>query len=274
MNAIRKLALNEPQMLFLVLTMTLIGVAGTLFVFFVQQIVDVGDSTDRNRPHIQWLVAAPGHKVDGPALDMVAEMLDPTVTALPSVQGFSRDMWMHAVASKYRSEVWTSEPAFLQTEAPATVPELLDQQPLVDSVWASAVKLPADTGEPAGEVMAMPVVLDKSVMQISGPLANRALLSGAELPKAVSDTPLRPTRLRVGVAGDGVVRYAMVERTSGDDKADAQAVQFIRQARFEPLQQAVPSPGTWIWGLVRVFWATELPVQPNNGTAGNKTPAK
>jgi TonB family protein len=75
---------------------------------------------------------------------------------------------------------------------------------------------------------------------------------------------LKPTRVRIGVAPDGTVRFASVERSCGKETVDAQAVELAQQIRFEPVTDAKSS--SLDWGVVKMLWATELPpVATGNG---------
>jgi TonB family protein len=68
---------------------------------------------------------------------------------------------------------------------------------------------------------------------------------------------LRPTQVRVAVAADGTVHYAVLHRPTGNEAADAEALRFARALRFAPRQDTDAAGLTW--GLVRFLWATAPP---------------
>jgi TonB family protein len=61
--------------------------------------------------------------------------------------------------------------------------------------------------------------------------------------------------VRVAAAPDGRVRYVALDRSSGNDAADAQALGFARLLQFEPTSSTDPLALTW--GVVKFYWATK-----------------
>jgi TonB family protein len=93
-------------------------------------------------------------------------------------------------------------------------------------------------------------------------LAGRAVVRTPSLLVVTNETALKPTRVRIGVAPDGTVRFASVERSCGKETVDAQAVELAQQIRFEPATD--PKSSSLDWGVVKILWATELPPVPQS----------
>jgi TonB family protein len=179
------------------------------------------------------------------------------LTALPSRHGFSNPAWQHTAAAKQRIIEPVREQAFLDTSSETEIPVLLDEESVTDTIQIAATKLPAETDRPEVDLDAPIPILNQSVLNFEGALSHRPLARQAALPVVTSDTPLRPTRVRLAVAPDGTVRYFTLDRSSGNEGVDAQALEFIRQLRFEP--EASPDPLALTWGAARFFWATNPP---------------
>ena len=105
------------------------------------------------------------------------------------------------------------------------------------------------------------VAVNQSVVRVLGPLEDRGIVHAPTLPTINNPTPLRPTQIRVGVGADGLVLYALLDRSSGDDGVDAQALTLARQIRFEAEQDS--SAISLAWGVLRFLWATQPPATTN-----------
>ena len=105
-------------------------------------------------------------------------------------------------------------------------------------------------------------------MRIIDETGNLAILQSPELPTITSDTPLRPTCVRIAVVADGTVRYAVLDRSSGSDataaQADARALDLAQQIRFEP--QRFADATALRWGVLKFIWATASPAGATNET--------
>jgi hypothetical protein len=84
------------------------------------------------------------------------------------------------------------------------------------------------------------------------------------LPMVNSPLLLRPTQIRVGVGADGLVLYALPDRSSGDDTVDTQALALARQIRFESEHDS--STTSLAWGVLRFLWAAGSPATTNAET--------
>jgi TonB family protein len=146
---------------------------------------------------------------------------------------------------------------------------LLNATPLSDVVQSATQKLaPQPEEEPEEEPSESPVAVNQSVFRITGTLETRPIVRAPHVPNISSEVPLRPTRVRVAVAADGVVRYAVLERSCGSEAVDAQALELTKQIRFEPWGAVDSQPLTW--GVVRFLWATEPLAASTNSDTNNK----
>jgi len=62
----------------------------------------------------------------------------------------------------------------------------------------------------------------------------------------LANAPARTTRVLIAVTGDGRVRYAVLERSSGNEVLDGAAVAAARQVWFAPEPNADPLALTWV----------------------------
>jgi hypothetical protein len=198
---------------------------------------------------------------------LIADLLDPSLLSLPSLHGFSRGLWEHQLPVSRRPYEPVPQLAFLGIEAPAQSPSLLEPVPLADLVHSSVNKesgLPEEDGE--GEAMPPPVATDHSVVQVLEPIGNRQMLQPPDLPAIESNAPLRQSRVRIAVGADGVVRYAILDRSTGSgsssSEADARALASARRIRFDP--QLGGDDRALAWGVLRFVWATSSPPASTN----------
>jgi TonB family protein len=213
------------------------------------------------RPRVQMMPATPLSRENGRQLQyVISEFMDPSLSSLPSARGFSQKMWARGVDIGPITGEWQIEPAFLDVTRPGEFQSLLPQPSVWQSLQGAARKMspesetaaPVNGGEPA-------VVVTSSVFRADGALAGRAIVGMPALPTIQNATPLRSTRLRVAVEPAGMVRFVVLERSSGNEAADSRAVELARQVRFEPLADAGLEGEALMWGVMKCFWATELP---------------
>ncbi len=266
MTTIAKFFLSERRFLVLMLVASLGAHGAAFYVFAVTDTVKITGLGAR--PRVGWMRPAGLGKPGEMALQyVIAEALDPSLMSLPSARGFSSKMWERGVAATHRRAEWYVRPAFLDIKVPDTIPVLLPRAPLVELVQSSVQPFAAETEEPT-ETPEPPVVVNQSVFRVVGPLQERAVVWAPVLPTVTSANPLRPTRIRVGVSGDGVVRYVTLERSGGDETVDARALELVRQIRFELLRD--PDSRALTWGVVRFLWATEPPAVSDKSGGGTQ----
>ena len=201
----------------------------------------------------------------GPAY-VVADVFDPSLMSLPSAHGFSRHLWSRKIEASQRDLGWNQQPAFLVVTAPGVPAPLLQPVAVDAAVLTAAEKTPALSEESNdNELPEVPISINQSVYRVLGALENRSVASVPSLPTINSPAPLTPTQIRVGVNPDGLVFYALLDRSSGDDGVDAQALNLARQFRFEAEHVSGAPPLTW--GILRFLWATQLLSVTNGDSA-------
>ena len=143
---------------------------------------------------------------------------------------------------------------------------LLQSAPVDVAVLTAAEKTPALTEESNDkELPEAPISINESVYRVLGTLENRSVVTAPSLSTINSLASLMPTQVRVGVNPDGLVLYALLDRSSGDDAVDAQALDIARQFRFEAEHVNNTPPLTW--GVLRFLWATQSPSVTNSSAA-------
>jgi hypothetical protein len=260
MKRVVRLSFAQGQLMLWILGGSLLAVVA-MFAFFR---VNVGRhvAPPREMPRIDWMPAARPDQI--PASDdryVIADVNDPSLMSLPSVHGFSQDVWRKTIDATQRTLGWNEEPAFLDATVPDAPRSLLEPAPLADAVLTDAEKNPAQSEESA-ELTPSSVSVNASVFRVLGPLEERGVVHAPDLPVLSSPTPIRPAQVRVGVGADGFVRYALLDRSCGSEAVDAQALLLARQIRFEP--DVNPASTALAWGIVRFSWATEAPAVANS----------
>jgi hypothetical protein len=197
---------------------------------------------------------------------MIADVFDPSLMSLPSAHGFSKHVWARKIDASQRDLGWNELPAYLSVTPPSVTAELLQPVPVDVAVLAAAENPPAFSEEPNDqEVLEPPLSINQSVFRVLGALEDRSVVNAPPLPTIQSLAPLMPTQIRVGVGADGLVLYALLNRSSGDDGVDAQALALARQFHFEAEHDGRPSSLTW--GVLRFLWATQPGSATNSGSA-------
>jgi hypothetical protein len=254
-----RLSFREGQLLIWMLLACLAGVGGLFLLSYGAGRFRGASVTEG--PRLRWLPDKGGQLKDvAPLQYAIAETLDPSLMSLPSQRGFSGEAWKRWQPASHRDSEWSIEPSYLAATKPATLRSLLAQDALPALVQSAAVKIEAETEEPAAEAQEPAMPINQSVFRVIGPLESRQVIRAPELPVLTNQAALRPTRIRVGVAGDGLVRFAVPERLSGNETVDAQALELARQIRFE--LQADSSAETLTWGAVLFLWATGNGAKP------------
>jgi TonB family protein len=195
------------------------------------------------------------------------ELEDPTLFALPHIQGFSGKAWLKVEGTSMTNFVW-SEPekwlgvqleplgaAFREFMATNRFASLEMQQTLGPELTV-----------PEGRQMAPPMV--QSSMRLTGELAARRLLTRLDLPSwpprtnALNELDLvTNTVVQVVVNAAGRPVSATLLGRSGSEAADERAMSEARTARFAPLaggeNEAMTNPiANLTWGRMVFEWAT------------------
>ena len=266
MKRVVGLSFAQGQLMLWILVGSVLAV-GAMLVFF--RVTGVGRApVPRQVPHIEWMPAASSSQLH--ANDeryIVADMNDPSLMSLPSAHGFSRAVWRRKIEAAQRNLGWNEQPAYLDVTFPGTPPSLLEPVPLDAAVLSAAEKNPAQSEESDEQAPQAPAMVNASVFRVLGPLEDRGVMHAPELPVLSSSVPVRPAQVRVGVGPDGLVRYALLDRSCGNETVDAQAVLLARQFRFEATQSGDP---ILTWGIVRFLWATQGTTPTNLASAATQ----
>ncbi|HTS19330.1 MAG TPA: energy transducer TonB [Verrucomicrobiae bacterium] len=191
---------------------------------------------------------------------LLADVNDPSLMSLPSTHGFSRRAWSRKIEASQRQMGWDEPVAFLGVTPPSTPRSLLQPMPPDEAVVTAARKTAALSEEPGDqEALEPPISINQSVFRLLGGVGDRRITYAPALPAMNSTVP--PTQVRVGVDAGGLVLYALLNQSSGDDSVDAKALELARQFRFEAAGDANAAPLSW--GVLRFMWATQ-PVSATN----------
>jgi TonB family protein len=162
-------------------------------------------------------------------------LYDPTLFSLPHRENFSGPAWLEIQPPPF-------EP-YRSTEATKPLTNVLEH---LGAAFASFM----DTNPPprfestmgAGSLDVDPMVVEQisepSTLRIEGGLARRALLTPVHLPPQTNSDILPNTEVQLFVNGQGNTLSAVVLSGSGSQLADATALNFARNARFEPIKAA------------------------------------
>jgi hypothetical protein len=111
-----------------------------------------------------------------------------------------------------------------------------------------------------------------TTVRLSAELETRGSLQSPEMNFKSSGTESpEPAQFRIGVGADGVVRYCLVERSSGDAALDEQARQYLSLSRLpaiENRESKTENDPSLVWGIATVEWGNDLflPPPPREGT--------
>ena len=261
MKRVPKLSFGQGQLLLWILAGCLVAF-GVMFLFFRVSGVAL-NTPSREVPHIAWMAPAKQNAFSpSDARYVIADVFDPSLMTLPSTHGFSRGVWRQKIEAKQRELGWNNQPAFLAVNPPEALRSLLEPTPVDTAVLSAAEKTPALSEESNdNEVVEPPVTVNESVLRVLSALEDRGITYAPPLPIISSSGPVRPTQVRVGVGADGLVLYALIDHTSGDEAVDAQGVALARQIRFEAEHDN--DANTLAWGVLRFLWATQAPAGTN-----------
>ena len=183
---------------------------------------------------------------------LLADYFDPSGLSLPSERGLSGAAWRHVVSVGHTEYQPEQAPAFLALPAALPLPVLLPEPPLgllTQVAIAPAAVIPESSSGSVAELAAT-----NSAVEITGALRGRPIVQAPVLP--VADAAVRATRILIAVTADGRVRYAVVERSSGNEQLDGAAVGAVRQMWFAP--EATVDPLALTWGVAKLHWAERI----------------
>ena len=250
-----KLSFAQGQLLLWILAGSLLAF-GVMFVFFRVSGVSL-TTTSRESPRVLVMPTANQNPFSSSEPRyVIADLFDPSLMTLPSAHGFSRGMWRQKIVPIQRNLGWNEQPDFLADRPMEALRSLLEPTPVDAAVLSAAEKTPAFSEESNdNEAIEPPVSINQSVLRVLSALEDRGVTYTPPLPIINSSGPVRPTQVRVGVGADGLVLYALLDRSCGDEAVDAQALALGRQIRFEAERDS--SSTSLAWGVLRFLWATQ-----------------
>lgn len=248
--ALPRFRLSERQVLMMLMGATLFMMIGA----FVWSFISTGKKVNfESNARIRWM-RPPTAAVRLEAPYLIAEYFDPSDISLPNIHGFSRSAWQHLAPPVMEAFDPERMPSFLAPPSGLLLPVLLEQRQLGDLVQAGLEKSVAEPDAVREGGLEAPLPVTNSVIRIDGDLSKRLLVQPPRLPLAPPNTVPQVARVFIAVGLDGRVRYAVLDRSSGNEALDTESLQIVRQLRFDMLSAVDPLELTW--GSVRFFWAT------------------
>jgi hypothetical protein len=180
-----------------------------------------------------------------------SERGDPTLFALVHSRGFSRTAWL--TIPRFQYQVTNQVPPLHWLALPTE--ELADdfaefvQTNLVTEDLISSIPTPALSSP----TLPTPVVTSDSMVRVESGLSGRTLVAPGALPRQ-PDPILTNTVVRVLVDPAGLTLSAALLSGSGAAKADQDALNFAKSARF-PLRQGEVNPGGFAFGTLVFRWS-------------------
>ena len=239
---------SERHILIWIMVVFLLAYGISFVITYTRQRVPRTDTI--RRPVIHWMAPVTPVRRTEPHY-AVAEMFDPSLLSLPNQRGFSGALWQHESSPTHRDLPPALDLAYGSPPTNQPLPVLLARPALPDLLRQTvrAMPPPTETLE-----LAHAVAGTQSVVFAEGPLANWPVLEQPPLPVLHREAAVRPTIVRVAVNRAGVPLYVTLHRSSGDEAADAQAVQLAREMAFVP-RTALNTP-TLTWGWLQFQWHT------------------
>jgi hypothetical protein len=198
---------------------------------------------------------------------------DPTLFALPHPDNFSGAAWLRNTNQEFQATN-PSEPArplLLSTEQlGATFTTFMQTNPVprIQTEIAAGLRLVNLLGLGLPPRHSMVTV---STVRVGGNLVKRHLLEPPQLPPQASSDVLKNTEVQLFVDALGNTFSPVIVGKSGDDDADAVALNFVKNAKFEPLQANArgASSETLTFGKLIFEWQT-IPRTQTNTPAVNQ----
>lgn len=233
-----------------------------------------------------WLGNPPAPKVSGRATPPMfhlagkdwQELLaleDPTIFALPHRNSFSGAVWVPGTAPTFEPADSSKPPLPLQLASEklgAPFSAFMETNPPAQFHAEMGLEL-ADLRD-LNSAPTRPISFPSTV-RIEGDLAKRRLLTPIQLPPQTNSDPdvLPNTEVEVLVDALGNTFSPVIANanSSQNTTANATALNFARNARFEPIKKAAPGtevPDTMTFGKLIFEWQT-VPAPPTNSPASS-----
>jgi len=201
--------------------------------------------------------------VDDQGARQITELVsrdDPTLLALPSLQGFSGPAWLEFSSPNYQSPEREEPPRWLNLREKSfgsSFAALLATSTIAPPLVADKPIPRLRSYEPNPPVSP---ITTHSRLHVEGNLAARPILNPAELRPWQHSDVLSNTVVQVGVDADGVTMFSVVLGQSGSKDVDGYALDVAARSRFQPLRRS-RAPGSAppedvTWGTLVFQWHT------------------
>lgn len=191
---------------------------------------------------------------------------DPTLLALPGLQGFSGAAWLKFATLDYKPAEWVEPPHWLPLETQSlsgTFSQYVATNVITPLLIVDRPLPPLQRYEPNFPPEPLPT---QSIARVEGELAGRTLLSTLEPKSWPAAEILSNTVVQAAVDASGFTFSATLLSGSGSPAADRSALTEVLNARFRPLREipATSEPTRVLtWGRWTFQWHT-LPVPATN----------
>jgi hypothetical protein len=163
---------------------------------------------------------------------------DPTLFALPNVEGFAGPAWLEPPHVEFHQPEWTETPRWLQLPA-GELGAVFSQFMETNRFATLQLELKPPPRFTVPLVPLEPEFAESSTLRLEGDLARRPLLTPMKLPSWPYADVIASSRVQVLVnaAGEVVSAVLLPSANSGevrDADADQRALELARAARFAP----------------------------------------
>ena len=225
--------------------------------------------SDRTPIHARPAAGGPMLRLAERSSNEVLKLEDPTLFALPHRQGFAGQAWLTPTWTTNRSYSCPDEPTWLQLDS-SELGAAFNRFVATNRLDALLVFAPPEPALAFPEFAPGAVAPRSSVLKIAGDLAERKLLSPVVLSSWPHPDLLTNSVVQLVADPEGRPVSLTLLSSSGSPKADQQALDLARNARFNPVEhgpKAGASAQGLSWGQLVFEWNT-LPMPPTNATAG------
>jgi TonB family protein len=197
----------------------------------------------------------PSLKIAGDSDELIA-LTDPTLFALPHLEGFAGPAWLEPPRVQFHRQDWTEQPRWLPLSGETLGATF--QQFMQTNLFAGRAldfKPEAKLSEPPA---VKPELAQNSTMQVEGEFAQRRLINQVNLPSLQYNDVVSASHVQVLVDAAGDVASTVLLESSGYKDADDKALELARTARFTPSSQLTLENLIFNWRTVPLA-ATNLP---------------
>jgi hypothetical protein len=188
---------------------------------------------------------------------------DPTLFALPNVEGFAGPAWLEPPHVQFHQLEWTEPPRWLPLPAGdlgAVFSQFMETNRL--ATFKFELKPPPRFTVPL--VPLEPKFAETSMLRIEGGIARRPLLTPMKLPSWPYADVIAPSKVQVLVNAAGEVVSAVLLPSNNsseihDADADQRALELARAARFAPASDLT-------FGRLIFSWCTVPPPATNSAS--------